>query len=197
MTGTKAVTRSDRDGARIWVVGALDMIAASGVQSVRIEPLAREVGVSKGSFYWFFRDLDDLKQQALIYWRDALNAPVFAEIRAFDAPLPDRLSYLVDRVLSGRLGRYDGAIRGWALVDKRTLSFVQEVDKTRLGFLEEVFASASPVPAENRMRAHLFYRAFIAESYVRAYPGAHSRADFLRDVAAFLSTGFEAEPSAH
>lgn len=111
MAAAKRLSRTDRDGARIWITGALDMIARDGVQALRVEPLARQINVSKGSFYWFFRDLDALKTEALVYWLDVLNAPVFEAIRGLDAPLGDRLARLIGLVMSERLGRYDAAIR--------------------------------------------------------------------------------------
>ncbi len=184
---TDAQPRFDRDGAHIWVTGALDVIARDGVQALRIERLARHVGVSKGSFYWFFPDLDALKMQALLYWRDTLNAPVFEAVRAEDGPLNTRLMLLIKLVSSGRLGRYDGAIRSWALVDPRARAFVRQVDRERMAFMEEIFTTGSGDPCTATLRAHVFYRSFIAESYVRTYPDGADSSEFMSDVASFLA----------
>ena len=187
MANTEEFTRVDRDGARVWITGALDMIARDGVQALRIERLAREIGISKGSFYWFFHDLKALKNQALIYWRDVLNAPVFEDIRRIDAPLEKRLHQLVDLVLTKRLGRYDGAIRSWALVDPIARQFVENVDRERMIFMEELFLRDAAWDQTAQLRAHLFYRSFIAESYVRCYPPKSSRTDFIKSVTAHLA----------
>ena len=184
---TEVDIRSDREGARVWVLGALDIIAQTGAHGLRVEPLARLVGVSKGSFYWFFHDVEDLKHHVLVYWRDELNEPVFESIREFDVPLRERLAFLVRQVMFEGLGRYDAAIRAWGLTDRRVRAFVQNVDRTRLAFMEEIFAQGGPASADSHMRAHLFYRAFIAESYVRAYPALHSPDAFMAQVTEFLT----------
>lgn len=188
MAAAKRLSRTDRDGARIWITGALDMIARDGVQALRVEPLARQINVSKGSFYWFFRDLDALKTEALVYWLDVLNAPVFEAIRGLDAPLGDRLARLIGLVMSERLGRYDAAIRSWALVDQVARKFVEEVDAVRMAFMEEIFVRDAKDGSRARLRAHLFYRALIAESYVRSYPTGSNRADFMKDMTTHLAT---------
>ena len=48
-----------------WIVRGLDTLRAQGISGVRVEPMARELGVTKGSFYWHFKDHDDFLQQLL------------------------------------------------------------------------------------------------------------------------------------
>lgn len=56
--------------AEDWQEGALNVIAHQGVSKVAIEPLAKELGVTKGSFYWHFSNREDLVKQALNRWRE-------------------------------------------------------------------------------------------------------------------------------
>ncbi len=68
---TASVTpRSERArlSAADWERGALDLIAEQGVAAVAVEPLARRLGVTKGSFYWHFTGRDELLAQALKRW---------------------------------------------------------------------------------------------------------------------------------
>ncbi|MEM8813586.1 MAG: helix-turn-helix domain-containing protein [Pseudomonadota bacterium] len=175
-------SRGDREGALIWIEAALETIAEEGADALRVERLARRIGVSKGSFYWFFDGLDDLRFRTLDHWKSSLNDAVFNHVRALDAPLEVCLDALVDRVFQGKLGRFDAAIRAWALREPRVQEFVSAIDEARLAFLEDLFADGGKADAGVRDRAHLFYRAFIAESYVRAYPGAKKRADYLKNL---------------
>lgn len=55
--------------AEDWQEAALNVIAHNGVAGVAVEPLARELGVTKGSFYWHFSNRMDLVEQSLIRWR--------------------------------------------------------------------------------------------------------------------------------
>lgn len=176
------VTRSDRDGALIWIEGALELLARSGPHAIRIEPLSRKIGVSKGSFYWFFSGREDLVAAVLKHWNSTYNAAIFREVEASEGGLAQKLEHLISRVMGSDLGRYDAAIRAWALHDHAVRAFVGQVDRDRLAFLERLFGDETP------MRAHIFYRAFVAESYVSEYPKHQHRAEFLRGVAAFLTT---------
>ncbi|MFK7751126.1 MAG: TetR/AcrR family transcriptional regulator, partial [Sedimentitalea sp.] len=175
------VSRADREKAKIWIEGALRMIVQNGVSAVKVEPLARTLKVSKGSFYWFFRDIDDLLMRSLDHWKETLNDTVYEDIRTFQAPPRARLFLLVDRVLAQRMGRFDAAIRAWAMTDPRVQAFVTCVDAERLELLTEVFAD-SFAPAQARQRAHLFYRAFIAESYLAIYPGRMTKGVYLKEL---------------
>ena len=187
MPGLKKTTpdqtnRSTRDGAQVWIVGGLNMITRDGVGSLRVERLAREIEVSKGSFYWFFDNINDLQECCLKYWQKTLNKAVFDEIRNLDGPVEKRLAHLVDIVMNGQLGRYDAAIRAWGLTDKNVRSVIREVDHQRLQFLVEQFLGHTPVEEWARQQAHLFYRVMIAESYLTEYPTKLEKAAYLKSL---------------
>lgn len=65
---TESAARSGRLSADDWAREALDQIAELGVSGVAVEPLARRLGVTKGSFYWHFPSRDALLQAALELW---------------------------------------------------------------------------------------------------------------------------------
>ena len=54
-----------------WLRAAQNRLSEHGIESVRIEVLARDLGVSKGSFYWHFRDRGELLDRLLARWEDA------------------------------------------------------------------------------------------------------------------------------
>jgi len=58
-----------------WEQAALKMIAEEGVSALAVEPLARRMGITKGSFYWHFANREALLDQALLRWEghDARN----------------------------------------------------------------------------------------------------------------------------
>ena len=73
--------RAERNGrlsADDWAAAALEQIAEQGVSAVAVEPLARRLGVTKGSFYWHFPSRDALLQAALERWETHEQAVVFA-----------------------------------------------------------------------------------------------------------------------
>lgn len=178
-----AISRGDRTGAKIWIEATLDTIATEGADTLRIERLARKIGVSKGSFYWFFSNLDDLRFRALDHWKLHYNDAVFDRVGSHCGPLSEKLNFLVDAIFACKLGRYDAAIRSWALRNADVDRFMQDIDATRLTFLQDVFSDT----ADSEFKAHLFYRALIAESYVRRHPDKQTANDYLKSLVARLA----------
>lgn len=178
-----AVSRGDRNGAKVWIEATLDTIATEGADSLRIERLARRIGVSKGSFYWFFSNLDDLRFRALDHWKHHHNNVVFDRVETHGGCLTEKLILLVDAIFECKLGRYDAAIRSWALRDATVDRFIQDIDTTRLAFLEDLFSGMD----DSEFKAHLFYRALIAESYIRRHPGNQTAKDYLKSLVTRLA----------
>lgn len=168
--GPASLSRSDRKGARIWIEAALEMIAENGDEDIRIERLARRIKMSKGSFYWFFSGIDDLRYRALEHWKLRLNDQVFERVRQFDGSMKDQLVFLTNEIFDSGLGRFDAAIRAWALRDVRVDRFIRNVDADRLTFLQELFSRSCADHETSTFQAHLFYRVLIAESFVRQRP---------------------------
>jgi len=69
---TKATPKNERStlSAADWEQAAVELIAEKGVQAVAIEPLARRMGITKGSFYWHFPNRESLLEQALQRWEE-------------------------------------------------------------------------------------------------------------------------------
>jgi len=185
----KKYSRNDRDGAMTWIKGALDVIAHNGIDELKISRLAKEVGVSKGSFYWFFEDLPDLLQCCLQHWKEDLNEIVFDSVSELDASPRERLFFLVEAVFDSKLGRYDAAIRAWGLKDDNAKSVILEVDARRLNFLIALFLQTGMQEALAKRQAHLLYRAIIAESYLSEYPDDMKGVDYLKDLISKFLTG--------
>ncbi|MGH8078705.1 MAG: TetR/AcrR family transcriptional regulator, partial [Lysobacter sp.] len=88
MTAT-APTKQERNGrlsAEDWAQAALDLIAEQGVAAVAVEPLARRLGVTKGSFYWHFPSRDALLVAALERWEKVEQETVFGKLEAIADP---------------------------------------------------------------------------------------------------------------
>ena len=85
-SATKASERSGRLSAEAWAQAALDVIAEQGVAAVAVEPLARRLGVTKGSFYWHFPSRDALLQAALERWEQVEQETVFGSVEQVPDP---------------------------------------------------------------------------------------------------------------
>ena len=179
---TKDDTRSTRDGAQVWIEGTLDMVVNNGIGPIKVERLARQIGVSKGGFYWFFKNSDELLLRCLEHWQENLNGAVITAAKSSSGPARKRLFDMIDLVFDSKLGRYDAAIRTWAMSDPKVHIVVTTVDRDRLDFLVGLFEEHGLDHDSAKHRAHLFYRAFVAESYLRAYPDKLRKGAYLKEL---------------
>jgi AcrR family transcriptional regulator len=156
-----------------WLRAGLDALRKGGVGAVRVERLAAEVGVTKGSFYWHFRDRGALLDALLEFWSREMTDAEFERIDQLRGGLEARLGALAEDVLEKGIGRYDPAIRAWARHDRKVAAAVAQVDRRRVRALAGLFEDAGFAAAAARTRARLFYTFLLGEPQVRA-PGRES-----------------------
>jgi AcrR family transcriptional regulator len=146
----------------------LEALRKGGVAGVRVERLAGEVGLTKGSFYWHFRDRGELLEALLDYWAREMTEAEFERIREVKGGLARRLAVLAEDVLEKGMGRYDPAVRGWARTDRKVAAAVAQVDRRRVRALTNLFEEAGFAAGEAGARARLFYTFLLGEPQVRA-----------------------------
>jgi AcrR family transcriptional regulator len=124
-----------------WVRAASARFSQDGIEAVRIELLARDLGVSKGSFYWHFRDREDLLNSVLAEWEREEIAWLNAASSYQRSPAA-RWAKFVERASDPQRDRFEAALRGWARRDERIASRVASIEKERAchiaGVLREV-----------------------------------------------------------
>ncbi|HEU5178131.1 MAG TPA: TetR/AcrR family transcriptional regulator [Burkholderiales bacterium] len=153
-----------------WVSAGLEALRKGGVAAVRVERLAGEVGVTKGSFYHHFRDRGALLEALLDYWAREMTDAEFARLETLRGGLAQRLLALAEDVLEKGMGRYDPAIRAWARHDRKVAAAVAQVDRRRVKALAGFFEEGGFSAAEARVRARTFYTFLLGEPQVRT-PG--------------------------
>jgi len=149
-----------------WVRTGLAVLSEAGIEAVRVEPLARRLGVTKGSFYWHFVNRDALLSAMLEEWERVQTSEVIAGAEAVGGDAARRLKTLSDLAL-GLDMRLEAAARVWASTDERAYRAVQQVDGRRLGFLQSVIEGAGVPEATAQARARLVYYALIGEIVCR------------------------------
>lgn len=150
-----------------WLRAGLEALRKGGVAAVRVERLAAEVGVTKGSFYHHFRDRGALLETLLEFWSREMTDAEFERVALRDG-LAARLLALANDVLERGMGRYDPAIRAWARSDRRVAAAVAQVDRRRVRALTQFFADGGFDAPEAQVRARLFYTFLLGEPQVRA-----------------------------
>jgi len=130
-----APARSPSLNPENWLRAAETRLAEQGIDSVRIEVLARDLGVSKGSFYWHFRDRGELLDRLLASWEDAQLDWLSAD----DASGPAaRWAKLIARTSDPGRMRMEVALRSWARLDERVAARVAAIEKRKARVIADV-----------------------------------------------------------
>lgn len=142
-----------------WLDQGLKTLAKRGFTALKAEPLAKAMGVSRGSFYWHFADIAAYRSAILSHWREVAAEQVIAELETVPKG-GDALALLLRRTFSARLA-LERAVRSWATVDAATRAAVLEVDQRRIGYIETLLRQTGFPENVARGRAQIFYWAFI------------------------------------
>jgi AcrR family transcriptional regulator len=150
---------TDQLSAKDWLDQGLKTLARSGFTALKAEPLAKAMGVSRGSFYWHFADIGAFHAAILKHWREVAAEEIIANLEAasdHDNPLP----LLLRQAFGGRLA-LENAVRSWAMHDPVARSAVQAIDRRRLSYVERLLRAAGLSPDVARARAQILYWAFL------------------------------------
>ncbi|HEX9590872.1 MAG TPA: TetR/AcrR family transcriptional regulator [Bradyrhizobium sp.] len=150
---------ADQLSAKDWLDQGLRALARSGFTALKAEPLAKAMGVSRGSFYWHFVDIGAYHAAILKHWREVAAEQIIANLEAASGD-DDPVQLLLRRAF-GTKPALENAIRTWATLDPAARSAVQAIDRRRLGYVEKLL-STSGLPADvARPRAQILYWAFL------------------------------------
>jgi len=131
-------SRGPRLTAQHWVHAALAAIADGGLAAVSIEPLARTLGATKGSFYWHFSNREALVEATLLAW----EAGETVEVADLLTPLPEaatRLGVLMGAALGDRPGaRVEAALLADAGVPQ-VRAVLDRATRARTRYLRQLF----------------------------------------------------------
>ncbi len=143
-----------------WERAALDLIAEQGVQAMAVEPLARRMGITKGSFYWHFSSRESLLEQALLRWEKHDDRNLNASLGKIDHPR-DRLISFFRRVgkekLTHEVFSELCAAAGHPLVEP----VLERVADRRMEYLSLAFEETGMEPGVARHQARLIYSVYL------------------------------------
>ncbi len=122
---------------RDWIAAGLARLGTQGVDSVRVEVLARDLGISKGSFYWHFPDRSDLLEQMLSQWERG-ELDWLAPDQDGDEGAASRWARLVNRTANPRRMQIELALREWARRDERVARRLALVEGRKAAFIAGV-----------------------------------------------------------
>ena len=176
--------RLDREG---WLSRALEVLGKQGAGALTVESLARQLGVTKGSFYWHFKDRADFFRQLIEYWDKQFTQTVIAKISTQDSPPEERLLELMRLVHSKRLDRFEMPVRAWAQQNPALAPLVRSVDKHRIDFVCSLFMEMGFAKDEAEMRTRVFLTYMITQRQLLPTTAGNKQLAHLRRRVAFFT----------
>lgn len=150
---------ADQLSARDWVDQGVTTLATRGFSALKAEPLAKAMGVSRGSFYWHFADIDAFHAAILKAWREVAAEAIISDIEAASAG-DNSLAILLRRVFSEKLS-LERAVRNWAAFNAAARGAVQAIDRRRLDYVEGLIEARGVASELAQARAQILYWAFL------------------------------------
>jgi AcrR family transcriptional regulator len=143
-----------------WVDTAIDVLAKEGMAGLRVEVLAKRCGVTKGSFYWHFRDRQALLAAVLERWKEGRIRDIEKTTAGVPGNERDQLLYAIEVYGASRNRKgmaIELAVRDWARRDPEAAAVVESVDLYRLECTRRLFVATGMSDADAKSRSLLLY----------------------------------------
>lgn len=153
-TTTESGWRGSREG---WLDAAYEVLLETGIDSVKILPLAKTLNLSRTSFYWFFKDREELLAALLDKWKQKNTGGLIRQAEAYAESVAEGLLNVFDCWLDTRLfdSRFEFAVRSWALQSQDIQAEVQDADQARIAAIAAMIRrfGSDEISADVRARA--------------------------------------------
>jgi AcrR family transcriptional regulator len=155
---------SPRLSAEDWIVAALDVMVDEGIGGVKIQRLCDRLGVTKGSFYWHFADLDTFLTEVARHWAES-GAQLPGSID--DEPDLDRRLLLAMRLFANPRNRnLARAMRDWAQSDERARAAIRKSDEAIFEQVKSALKRRGFEDEEAEVRAKILYYSGVGYAHV-------------------------------
>ncbi|MGH1489311.1 MAG: TetR/AcrR family transcriptional regulator [Acidimicrobiales bacterium] len=171
-----------------WISGAFDVLCDGGINALRVEPLAKSLGVTKGSFYHHFENRRALHLAMLEEWERLGTGDIIEQVVDTAAGPTEQLRQLASLTFAPNPtgDAIETGIRAWAGTDDLVAEAVGRVDALRLDFVSKMLHSAGLARPIAERRARLMYRVLIGEFVWRSAGGPTSTTRELDEMAELL-----------
>lgn len=167
-SNTPAVATRSTCTPDTWIEAATEVLVDEGIDHVRVDVLAQQIGMTRGSFYWHFKDREELLRCVLQAWRMRATEALSARLERAHSDPRDQLRDLISLPWRGRsavrAARIELAIRAWARRDAMAAQAVREADDSRIGYIAQVFSSLGFTVMDSRRRAYALYASMLGDA---------------------------------
>lgn len=156
---------NERLAAQDWIDFALKTLAREGFQALKADVLARKLGVSRGSFYWHFKDLRAFQQRVIDEWKQQATEAIIDELERHDSR-EERLDVLL-RGAFGHSAILEVRMRAWADENAAAARALDEIDRRRQAYIVRMLSEAGVDPVAAATRAQVLYWAYLGAALGR------------------------------
>jgi AcrR family transcriptional regulator len=148
-----------RGSRELWLDAAREAFVSSGLDAVKIQPLATGLNLSRTSFYWFFPDRAALLDALLADWEDTNTGSLERATQGYAETIAEAVLNLISVFLDGGPfeTRLDLAVRGWAHQSEEVAARVRAADAARLTAIRGMFTRFGYPEGEADVRARTVY----------------------------------------
>ncbi|MDD7971913.1 TetR/AcrR family transcriptional regulator [Roseinatronobacter alkalisoli] len=148
-----------RGSRELWLDAAQESFVESGLDAVKIQPLAARLNLSRTSFYWFFKDRAELLDALLDNWENVNSGSLASATSAYAETISEAVLNLISIFLQGGpfQARLDLAVRGWAHQSDSVAARVHAADEFRLRAIRAMFTRFGYGAGEADVRARTVY----------------------------------------
>jgi AcrR family transcriptional regulator len=171
-----ATARTPREA---WVGAALRALAKGGPDAVRVEALAAGLGVSKGGFYWHYKDRQALLDEMLDSWEKVVVEDVIASLESQPADPRAKLQQLFELAPSVDFA-VELALRDWARRDGNVAERLRRIDTRRMDYLRSLFGQFCTDEDDVEARSMLVFSLFIGSYFIAVEHGDRTRSQVLQ-----------------
>ncbi len=162
-------------GQKDWIDKGLTVLVESGVEAVRVEPLAKLMNVTKGSFYWHFKSRGELLEALLQEWVNRDTDSIIEQVEEEGGDASAKLLNLLELAVQDD-GKLENAIRAWATNDSKAAMILAQVDERRLNYTRDLFLQIGFTYFEAMVRARMvYYTLVVGEFTVGTRPNLDER----------------------
>jgi AcrR family transcriptional regulator len=177
MEAMAATTRTARER---WIEEGLRALAAGGPDAVRVDSLARSLGVTRGGFYWQFGSRAALLEELLDSWERTSVDEVIAQIEEGGGDARAKLRALFGMASGRRLVlKVDLAVRDWARREPAVARRLRRVDNRRMEYMRGLFGAIAADPDEVEARCTITFSIFVGNHFFKVDHGGRSRREVL------------------
>lgn len=145
-----------RLGRQDWLNAALSVFVEKGIEAVKVDSLAKSLKITRGSFYWHFKNLDDLLEAILLEWQAVMTESIIQTVEKKGGD-PDRKLLNLFEIAAQTDDRLEKAMRAWAITDPRAEAAIAQVDRQRLDYLQSLFMQIGFSQTDAEVRARVAY----------------------------------------